>query len=86
VSTSGTIPRPSTPNINSDSPTVDLSAEDATLRQLAFAISDIRTLDTQMWELWREAISIMLPEPSEDDEDVTSAEGTNLNHIDFTIH
>ena len=77
MSTSGVIQRPSTPGIN-DSPTVDLSAEDATLRQLAYAMSDIGTLNAQMWELWREAISMMLPEPSEDDEDPPPAEGTIL--------
>ncbi|KAI0029977.1 COG complex component [Vararia minispora EC-137] len=65
----GGTPRSSTPNSNSENMAADTAAEDATLRQLSLAMVDIKALETQMWRLWREAISIMLPEPAEDDDE-----------------
>ncbi|KAI0316446.1 COG complex component [Amylostereum chailletii] len=51
------------------------AADDAILRQLAAAIADIKIMESQMWQFWQEALSMMLPELPEDDEDEVRPEG-----------
>lgn len=45
------------------------AADEQALQQFSTAIIDIRALETQMWTIWREELSIMLPEvdPNEGD-------------------
>ena len=77
VSPAGT-PRSSTPNPNTESSNIDTAAEDATLQQLALVMTDIRAMETQMWQLWQEAISVMLPELSEGETEAATADGAPI--------
>lgn len=55
-----------------------VSADEAVLVQLATAITDIKALDAQMWKVWREELSEMLPDITDADtdaEDQLSLEG-----------
>ncbi|KAK0226128.1 oligomeric golgi complex component, COG2-domain-containing protein [Armillaria fumosa] len=58
-------PRSSTPVTNEGSSADGAPLDDALLRQYAAAISDIKTLRSCILTLWREQISVMLPEPSD---------------------
>lgn len=44
-----------------------VAADDALLVQLATVLVDIKALETQVWRLWREELSSMLPDVSEGD-------------------
>ncbi|KAK0461470.1 hypothetical protein IW261DRAFT_1632659 [Armillaria novae-zelandiae] len=63
--TSDVPPRSSTPVTNEGSSADGAPLDDALLRQFAAAISDIKTLRSCILTLWREQISVMLPEPSD---------------------
>ncbi|PBK74315.1 COG complex component [Armillaria solidipes] len=63
--TSDVPPRSSTPVTNEGSSADGAPLDDALLRQYAAAISDIKTIRSCILTLWREQISIMLPEPSD---------------------
>ncbi|KAK0212634.1 COG complex component [Desarmillaria ectypa] len=67
--TSDVPPRSSTPVSNEGSSADNASLDDASLRQYAAAISDIKTLQSCILTLWREQISMMLPEPSDGAQD-----------------
>ncbi|KAG7440047.1 conserved oligomeric Golgi complex component [Guyanagaster necrorhizus] len=67
--TSDLPPRSSTPVSNEGSSTDGATFDDASLRQYAATISDIKTMRSCILTLWREQISMMLPEPSNSAED-----------------
>ncbi|KAK0461060.1 COG complex component [Desarmillaria tabescens] len=67
--TSDVPPRSSTP-VSSEGSSADSSShDDASLRQYAAAISDIKTMQSCILTLWREQISMRLPELSDDTQD-----------------
>ncbi|KAI0047760.1 COG complex component [Auriscalpium vulgare] len=78
--------RSSTPNPTSEPGLAENAvADDATLKQLAAALTDIRAMETQAWKLWREEVGIMLPSASDEDEpDDVSAEDA-LRHTLSTL-
>ncbi|EPT04594.1 hypothetical protein FOMPIDRAFT_1140249 [Fomitopsis schrenkii] len=62
--------RAATPNLPAEAASPEVAAADEqALQQFSTAIIDIRALETQMWTIWREELSIMLPEvdPNEGD-------------------
>ncbi|KAI0688177.1 COG complex component [Cytidiella melzeri] len=77
---------PSNLQVETSSPD-SIAADEATLVQLAIAITDIIAMDVQVLKLWREELSLMLPDVSETDNDgdvQTSLEDTlriALSHI-----
>ena len=58
-----------------------VAADEALVAQLAIAITDIKAMESQMWTLWREELSMMLPDTTlVDDGEKEGLEGT---HTDF---
>lgn len=54
-----------------------MAADEALLIQLATAITDIKAMETQVWKLWREELSGILPDVQQaDSESNVSLEGT----------
>ena len=55
--------RAATPNLPQEAASPEAAAADEqSLYQFSTAIIDIRALESQVWKLWREELSIMLPE------------------------
>ena len=52
---------PTNQQVEASSPE-SVAADEALLVQLAVAITDIKALETHVWRLWREEVSIMLPD------------------------
>lgn len=70
-----TITRASTPVPAGEASSAEnVAADEATLRQFAVAITDIQAMKSQVLTLWREEISMMLPDMS-DVEDPALPEG-----------
>lgn len=70
--------RAATPNqqVEAASPE-SVAADEALLVQLATAITDIKAMEAQVWKLWREELSGMLPDVQQMDSDSNvSLEGT----------
>ena len=54
-----------------------MAADETLVAQLAIAITDIKAMESQMWTLWREELSMMLPDTSlVDDGENEGLEGT----------
>lgn len=62
------IPRSSTPGLTPEATTESTAADEILLRQCATALVDIRAMTSQVLQLWREEISIMLPDTSIEDD------------------
>ncbi|CAA7261620.1 unnamed protein product [Cyclocybe aegerita] len=68
------IPRAETPVSASEVPSAEtVAADDALLRQSSAAIVDIRVLEHNMLTLWRQVISMMMPDS--DDEELQTEDG-----------
>ena len=76
------ISRTGTPTIPTEAaPPESVAADEALVAQLAIAITDIKAMESQMWTLWREELSMMLPDTTlMDDRENEGLEGT---HTDF---
>ncbi|KAJ3515241.1 hypothetical protein NLJ89_g1880 [Agrocybe chaxingu] len=62
------IPRAATPLSASEAPSAEtFAADDALLRQSSAAIVDIRVLEHNMLTLWRQVISMMMPDSEEEE-------------------
>ncbi|KAJ3548647.1 hypothetical protein NM688_g5267 [Phlebia brevispora] len=76
--------RSSTPsNVQAEASSPEsIAADDVLLGVCATALIDIKAMEGQIWNLWREEIGAMMPDISElEDEDVrTSLEGDTLRH------
>jgi hypothetical protein len=53
-----------------------IAADDALLRQYAAVIIDIKSIETNTMRLWRQVISMMLPDTADDD---MHAEGWSIS-------
>lgn len=60
-------PRSSTPGLTSETTIESTAADEILLRQFATALVDIRAMTSQVLQLWREEISMMLPDTSIED-------------------
>ncbi|KAI0084912.1 COG complex component [Irpex rosettiformis] len=72
---------PTSMQVEASSPE-NIAADEALLKQLAMALTDIKIMDRQVWKLWREELCTMLPDISEaevDGENPISLEDT-LRH------
>jgi conserved oligomeric Golgi complex subunit 2 len=70
--------RASTPIAATDSPSAESTiADDAILRQYAAAIVDIKAVRTNVLTVWREEISMMLPEMSDRGIDSVTSQGAS---------
>ncbi|CAL1707275.1 unnamed protein product [Somion occarium] len=79
-SASGTT-RAGTPTIPAEAaPPESVAADEALVAQLAIAITDIKAVETQVWKLWHEELSIMLPDTS------AVTEGDNASLEDALRH
>lgn len=68
---------PSNLQVEASSPE-SVAGDEVLLAQLATVITDIKAMESQVWKLWREELSAMLPEISQadgDDENTISMEG-----------
>jgi hypothetical protein len=61
-------PRSSTPGLTSETTIESTAADEILLRQFATALVDIRAMTSQVLQLWREEISMMLPDTSIEDD------------------
>ncbi|KAG2055478.1 COG complex component [Suillus hirtellus] len=61
-------PRSSTPGLTPEVTTESTAADEILLRQFATALVDIRAMTSQVLQLWREEISMMLPDMSIEDD------------------
>lgn len=41
-----------------------MAADETLVAQLAISITDLKAMEGQMWKLWREELSMMLPDTS----------------------
>lgn len=60
-------PRPSTPGVTQEATIESTAADEILLRQFATALVDIRAMTSQVLQLWREEIIMMLPNTSTED-------------------
>ncbi|KAG2150384.1 oligomeric golgi complex component, COG2-domain-containing protein [Suillus clintonianus] len=60
-------PRSSTPGLTPEATIESTAADEILLRQFATALVDIRAMTSQVLQLWREEISMMLPDMSTED-------------------
>lgn len=68
--------RAATPNLPQEAASPEAAAADEqSLYQFSTAIIDIRALESQVWKLWREELSIMLPEVDTGEGDPSSEDG-----------
>lgn len=79
------ISRTGTPTIPTEAaPPESVAADEALVAQLAIAITDIKAMEGQMWKLWREELSMMLPDTSAvSDGESESLEG--LCHVEISV-
>ncbi|KAH9948954.1 COG complex component [Amylocystis lapponica] len=56
------------------------AADEALLQQFAIAITDIKAMETRIWRMWREELSMMLPEVSLSEDDTTLTPEDTLKH------
>ncbi|KAK7685131.1 hypothetical protein QCA50_011494 [Cerrena zonata] len=57
--------RTGTPTIPTEAaPPESVAADEALVAQLAISITDLKAMEGQMWKLWREELSMMLPDTS----------------------
>ena len=76
------ISRTGTPTIPTEAaPPESVAADEALVAQLAIAITDIKAMESQMWTLWREELSMMLPDTTLVDDGEN--EGLEGAHTDF---
>ena len=76
------ISRTGTPTIPTEAaPPESVAADEALVDQLAIAITDIKAMESQMWTLWREELSMMLPDTTLVDDGEN--EGLEGMHTDF---
>jgi len=54
--------RTSTPSNADIASPESVAADDVSLRQCACIINDVRAMESNIWSLWNERISMMLPE------------------------
>ncbi|KAI0267134.1 oligomeric golgi complex component, COG2-domain-containing protein [Gloeopeniophorella convolvens] len=76
------VSRASTPAPQLDNSSETAAADDALLRQCASVIADVKALESQTWNLWREEIGLMLPLSLGEEEapsDATQAEDALRN-------
>ncbi|KAI0058099.1 COG complex component [Artomyces pyxidatus] len=79
--TPSSLSRASTPNPSTEAGSSETTAaDDALLRQFASAITDIYVMESQIWTLWRDEISRMLPEPSSQEGNEPMAAEDALRH------
>lgn len=65
-------------------PPESVAADEALLTQLATVLTDVKAMESQVWKLWREELSVMLPELTDADgagETPISLEGTGVSPI-----
>ncbi|KAH7914152.1 oligomeric golgi complex component, COG2-domain-containing protein [Hygrophoropsis aurantiaca] len=80
--TPSSLSRTATPVPPSDaSSTESAVADEPLLKQLSAALVDIKALTSHTWTLWREEISMMLPEISGAEEDTNSLEETLMRQL-----
>lgn len=58
-----------------------IAAEETTVRQYATMITDIRALQSSVLTLWREEISLMVPDLGDDDAGVSELEGVCISYV-----
>jgi len=68
--------RPGTPLPSGDTPSAEvIAAEESVVRQYATAIIDIRALQSSVLALWREEVSMMIPDLGDDNVGIVQLEG-----------
>lgn len=68
--------RPGTPLPSGETPSAEvIAAEETTVRQYATTITDIRAFQSSVLRLWREEISLMVPDLGDEDAGVIELQG-----------
>ncbi|KAI0079036.1 COG complex component [Panus rudis PR-1116 ss-1] len=75
--TPSSLARSTTPTIPTEAASAEsVAADEALLAQLAIAITDIKAMESQVWKLWREELTMMLP-------DIANAVDEDMNVSDL---